>query len=97
MVTTNIMHASLPARFDLRSGRARLLLALAIVAGAGALSGCSTVQAVRVRPWERSILADATMDPDRDPLGTAMSEHVYFSREAAQGGRGVGGAGCGCN
>ena len=28
---------------------------------------------------------------------TAMLEHVYFSREAAQGGRGIGGPGCGCN
>ena len=38
-----------------------------------------------------------TMNPDRDPEGTAMTEHVYFSREAASGGRGVGGSGCGCN
>ncbi len=71
-----------------------LLLAWAAVA---ALSGCSTTQAVRVKPWQREYLADAIMDPDRDPLGTAMMEHVYFSREAASGGRGVGGAGCGCN
>jgi hypothetical protein len=26
-----------------------------------------------------------------------MIEHVYFSREAASGGKGVGGSGCGCN
>jgi len=63
---------------------------------AASLSGCAT-QAVRVKPWQRQYLADATMDPDRDPLGTALLEHVYFSREAASGGRGVGGAGCGCN
>jgi len=37
------------------------------------------------------------MNPDRDPLATAMAEHVFFSREAASGGRGVGGSGCGCN
>ena len=35
--------------------------------------------------------------PDRDPLGSTMIEHVYFSREAASGGKGVGGSGCGCN
>ena len=42
-------------------------------------------------------LADYTMNPDRDPLGASLTEHIYFSREAATGGRGVGGSGCGCN
>jgi hypothetical protein len=74
----------------------RIVLLLALAA-AGVLSGCSTTQAVRVAPWQREYLADTTMDPNRDPLGTAMMDHVYFSREAASGGRGVGGAGCGCN
>jgi hypothetical protein len=78
------------------SPKSRIFLLLAI-AGAAGLSGCSTTGAVRVKPWERQYLADATMDPNRDPLGTAMLDHVYFSREAASGGRGVGGAGCGCN
>jgi hypothetical protein len=55
-------------------------------------SGCAVV-----KPWERGTLADYTMRPDRDPLGDALSEHMYFSREAASGGRGVGGGGCGCN
>jgi hypothetical protein len=68
-----------------------------VVACAGLFSGCTTAQAVRVKPWERRYLADASMDPNRDPLGSALTEHVYFSREAASGGRGVGGAGCGCN
>jgi len=70
-----------------------VMAALLLVLG---LSGCAT-QATRVKPWERGYLADVTMDPNRDPLGTAMMDHVYFSREAAEGGRGVGGAGCGCN
>lgn len=62
------------------------------------LSGCaSRTELVRVRPWQRATLADYTMRPDRDPLHTAMAEHVYFSRETATGGRGVGGSGCGCN
>ena len=55
-------------------------------------TGCQTVQ-----PWERGVLADYAMRADRDPLHTAMSEHIYFSREASSGGRGVGGSGCGCN
>jgi hypothetical protein len=76
---------------------ALICLALGFIAVACLSSGCSTTQAVRVKPWERAHLADPTMDPNRDPLATAMMEHVYFSREAAAGGRGVGGAGCGCN
>ena len=64
-----------------------LLLLMAVLA-----SGCAVVQ-----PWERGDLADYTMRPDRDPLASMFSEHVYFTREAAAGGRGVGGGGCGCN
>lgn len=50
-----------------------------------------------VKPWQRATLADVTMRADRDPLGVAQDEHIFFSREAASGGRGVGGGGCGCN
>jgi Domain of unknown function (DUF4266) len=77
----------------------RLKFALLAALGAAALlqTGCSTTSAVRVKPWERSALADETMNPDSDALGNALSEHVYFSREASNGGRGVGGSGCGCN
>lgn len=55
-------------------------------------SGCA-----HVKPWERNTLADYTMRPDRDPLTISLCEHMWFSREAASGGRGVGGGGCGCN
>lgn len=69
----------------------RLILGLAGLFSA-LLTGCTTVQ-----PWERATLADPVMRPDRDPLHSAMFEHIYFSCEAATGGRGVGGSGCGCN
>jgi len=78
-------------------GAVRAIIALVAGAVMVTLSGCTTADAVRVKPWQREYLADSTMDPNRDPLGTAMMDHVYFSREAAEGGRGVGGAGCGCN
>jgi hypothetical protein len=58
----------------------------------GAATGCTNV-----KPWQRGTLSERIMRPDRDPVGVAMSEHMYFSREAASGGRGVGGGGCGCN
>lgn len=65
-----------------------LLVLLAAVAGGGCIG---------VKPWERGVLSDYTMRPDRDPLSDTMYEHVYFTREAASGGRSVGGGGCGCN
>lgn len=63
------------------------LFALLLSAG-----GCATVP-----PWERGITARFSMRPDRDPLSEMMYEHIYFTREAASGGRGIGGGGCGCN
>ena len=70
----------------------RLFLSLVLAAGLLGVTGCT-----HVKPWQRGTLADSVMRADRDPLGTMMDEHVFFSREAASGGRGVGGGGCGCN
>ena len=70
--------------------RIQLVLAGAALAWLG--GGCASV-----KPWERGTLSDYTMRADRDPLFISQSEHVFFSREAAYGGRGVGGGGCGCN
>jgi hypothetical protein len=78
--------------------RALRLAILALGALVAAFStGCTSTNLVRVKPWERATLADYTMNPGRDPLYVAMAEHIYFSRESATGGRGVGGSGCGCN
>ena len=71
--------------------KTRHLLLLALVAASGLLTGC-----VNVQPWERGNLADPTMSAS-SPLDGMMSEHMWFSREAASGGAGVGGGGCGCN
>lgn len=68
------------------------ILLLALAASLIVLTGCQNV-----KPWQRGLLADYTMRADRDPLGLAQDEHIFFSREAAAGGRGVGGGGCGCN
>ena len=67
-----------------------LLAVLAVIVGSQ--TGCDTVQ-----PWQRKTLADYTMRGDRDPIGGGMMDHVFFSREMASGGKGVGGGGCGCN
>lgn len=68
---------------------AAIALAVSMMAGT---AGCAAVQ-----PWQRGTLSDYTMRPDRDPLTDTLREHVHFTREAAAGGRGVGGGGCGCN
>jgi hypothetical protein len=70
---------------------------LSLFLAASFFAGCASIQTVRVQPWEHGTLADYTMSADRDPLGSQLLEHVYFSREAATGGAGIGGAGCGCN
>ena len=67
----------------------RLALLVVIV---GTQIGCESV-----KPWQRKTLADYTMRGDRDPLGETITDHIYFSREMATGGKGVGGGGCGCN
>ena len=66
--------------------------------------GCSlkdaTVAAFKtesVQPWERDILADDSMQLDPDAMKSYVDDHIYFSKDAATGGKGVGGGGCGCN
>jgi len=65
------------------------LLALAALL----LPSCTVVSS----PEQRKNLASKVMAPERDLLGDAMSDHMYFSREASHGGNGIGGGGCGCN
>ena len=62
-------------------------IALAIL-----LSGC-----VVVRAHERENLAKLAMTNDRDTGETRFGQHERGSREAADGGTGQPGGGCGCN
>jgi hypothetical protein len=50
-----------------------------------------------VRPWERGILAKPEMQLVPDKMESYVDDHTYFSKEAATGGKSVGGGGCGCN
>jgi Domain of unknown function (DUF4266) len=65
------------------------LLGLALLLG-----GCSSVG---IKPWQREILARPEMAISAYPLDAAVDDHIYFSKEAANGGRSFGGGGCGCN
>lgn len=58
------------------------------------LGGCAITP---VAPWEREVLARRAMQTDAYPLDSYLDEHVYYSKESASGGRGIGGGGCGCN
>ena len=82
-----------PRRHPPRAARP-LLAALGALATLS-LPGCMTWQPPQ--PWEKGELARPAMKMDKDPLEARFTAHVYFSKEAASGGDGVGGGGCGCN
>lgn len=58
------------------------------------LSGCAIGQ---VQPWEKDLLAKDEMQLTPDRIEDYLDGHIYSSREASMGGKGVGGGGCGCN
>jgi hypothetical protein len=69
----------------------------ALMIGALACALASGCALDRVQPWERDVLARKPMQLDAYPVDSFLDEHIYFSKEGARGGRGVGGGGCGCN
>jgi hypothetical protein len=69
--------------------RAAGALACLVLAG---LAGCAAPQA-----WEKGNLAKPEMSMGGDPLELRYQQHINTSKEAASGGYGVGGGGCGCN
>jgi len=67
----------------------------ALLSLVAAVAGCATMAPPRA--WEKGTLARPDMQFDAAPLDTKTTQHIYASREAATGGHGVGGGGCGCN
>ena len=55
--------------------------------------GCAT----DVKPWQKGYLAKPHMAIEPDPLERTIREQIVTSKEAASGGYGVVGGGCGCN
>lgn len=64
---------------------------IALVLFAVLASGCVTV-----KPQERAVLADPSMQFESDPQA-AQVRHAIENREGSYGGAGVTGGGCGCN
>jgi hypothetical protein len=75
-----------------RAAGSPLALALAAAFLLAVLSGC-----VRVKPWERDLLARRDMAFEPDPLEAKRDAHISFSKEASMPGGAGGGGGCGCN
>jgi len=76
-----------------RGARAcRVACWIALALGATMLGGCATVA-----PWERGDLARPEMAARPDPALARLRDHVFTSREAAQGGGAAAGGACGCN
>jgi hypothetical protein len=69
----------------------RILLLLSVLLG---VTACTLEP---VQPWDRDLLAEQKMQLAPDPVENFIDEHIYFSKESASGGQGVGGGGCGCN
>ena len=72
----------------------KLILIILFVTGLTVFSSCAVQH---VKPWERDQLAQKKMQLIHDPTENGIDEHIYFSKEASNGGKSVGGGGCGCN
>lgn len=57
----------------------------------------SCAACVTVKPQERAVLADPTMQFEGDPQSSAQLRHALENREGSYGGSSVSGGGCGCN
>jgi len=71
---------------------ARSMLKLVMLVFLLSLASCVTV-----RPEQRAVLADPTMQFDSDAGDGAARDHVLENREGSSGGTSVKGGGCGCN
>jgi hypothetical protein len=69
---------------------------LLLLASLFMFAACSPIKPW-VKPYERQNIADEVMSFERDPVANSYLHHVYDAREAARGGDGASGGGCGCN
>ena len=76
----------------------RLRSVLIALHGAVLLSGATgCADRPTVQAWQKGYLARPDMALEGNALEAKFADHIYFSKEAASGGAGVAGGGCGCN
>ncbi len=80
-----------------RSRGADVPVLLALLAALAGAAGCAHPPPPPIQPWQREHLAKRAMRFDADPLEDRFRQHMFGSREAADGGYGHPGGGCGCN
>lgn len=73
----------------------RLLVAMSGAALLSSIAACNS--APTVQAWQKGYLARPDMAMEGNALEAKFADHIYFSKEAASGGAGVAGGGCGCN
>lgn len=74
-----------------------LMLISLFLAGCSALKPGGMFAKETVEPWNKAILAEERMQLNPYPLENSADQKIYYSRESASGGQGIGGGGCGCN
>ena len=79
----------------MRMNKLYILLLLLIVSGCGTIRNITVKE--DVKPWQKEILAQKSMQFPQDGMQSYADDHIFFSKEASTGGSGVGGGGCGCN
>jgi hypothetical protein len=78
---------------DVQLSRAARFVLVAL----GGLVASTCVACATVRPEQRAILADPTMQFDAQSADQAALDHALDNREGSTGGGSVRGGGCGCN
>jgi hypothetical protein len=78
---------------QLELGTAAKLFLIAV----GALMVLASAGCATVRPEQRAVLADPTMQFDAQSADQAALDHALDNREGSTGGGSVKGGGCGCN
>ncbi len=68
-----------------------------VLIGFGTLLAIASAGCATVRPEQRAILADPTMQFDAKSADQAALDHALDNREGSTGGSSVRGGGCGCN
>jgi hypothetical protein len=81
-----------PARPSLRLR----FVVVGLLAALSGLAGCAH-RPPPIQPWQREYLSKRALRFDADPLEDRFRQHMFGSREGADGGYGHPGGGCGCN